>query len=259
VMDTAIVAGTPAGGSLRKTGAGVLQLTDANTYTGGTVIDGGTLWVSAIRAPAQSGLIGACASTLARVTFNQPVAKNMVVRQTIRSASNTGLTATRYITEILNDYQIITDSTGGIARFKDVSVDATSRSGTLGTGTVAVNSTGTLKIDVGIGLTNAVTVNAGGSLAASGAGIGSLAVSGGALVANPSAGALAVSNTVSLINATLQVSGTLGSGAQAILTAGTSITGTFASLSGLPVNYKVSYTAKQVMISKITGMLIRVL
>ena len=256
-VDTAIVPGTPAGGSLRKTGAGVLQLTDANTYTGGTVIDGGTIRVSAVRAPAQSGLIGVCASILARVTFDQPVAKYMAVRQTIRSASNTGITATRYITEILNDYQIITDSTGGIARFKDVSVDAISRSGTLGTGAVTVNSTGTLMLDAGIGLTNAVTVYTNGTLAASGAGIGSLAVNGGTLVATPSAGALAVSNTVSLTSASLQVSGTLGT-VQTVLTAGTSLTGTFATVSGLPGNYKVTYTAKQVLIKRITGTLIRV-
>jgi len=256
VMDTLIVPGSPAGGSLRKTGTGVLQLTDTNTFTGGTVIDGGTIRVSTIRAPAQSGLTAVFMSTPNLVTFNQPVARNMVVRQRIGSTSNTGFTATRYITEVLNDYQVTTEAIGAAGRPTDVYVEAVSRSGTLGSGGVTVNTTGTLKVDAGIGLTNTVNVTAGGTIAASGAGIGSLTINGGTFVAEPSAGPLSVSNTVSLTSASLHVSGTLGNEDQTLLTAGTSLTGTFATVTGLPSDYSVIYTAKQVVLVKISGTLI---
>lgn len=253
VIDTAIVPGTPAGGSLRKTGTGVLQLTDTNTFTGGTVIDGGTIRVSTISAPAQSELTASFMSTPDLITFNQPVARSMVVRQRIGSTSNTGITPKRFITEILNDYQIVTDGVGAAGRPTDVFVESISRSGTLGTGAVSVNNTGTLKLDAGIGLTNAVTVNAGGTIAASGASIGSLTITGGTFSAEPYAGVLSVSNTVSLTNATLHVSGVLGSMEQTVLTAGTSLIGTFTIVSGLPTNYRVIYTAKQVGIKKSLG------
>ena len=253
VMDTVIVPGTPAGGSLRKTGAGVLQLTDTNTFTGGTVIDGGTIQVSTISAPAQSKLTASFMASPNLITFNQPVARSMVVRQRIGSTSNTGFTDKRFITEILNEYQIITEAVGAVGRPTDVYVEAISRSGTLGTGAVTVNNTGTLKLDPGIGLTNAVIVYAGGTIAASGAGIGSLVINGGTFSVEPSTGALSVSNTVSLTSATLYVSGVLGSEEQAVLTAGSSLTGTFATVSGLPANYRIIYTAKQASIKKISG------
>ncbi len=261
VVDIPIVAGYPKGGSLRKTGTGVLQFTEANTYTGGTLIEGGLLRVSSISVPAQSGLTAAFTLYPNLVTFNQPVARSMAVRQAIRSASNTGLTATRYITEVVNDYQVVTTGLGASARPTDVMVDAMSRSGTLGTGPVTVNNTGTLAIDAGIGLTNAVTVSAGGTLVTARAGIGSLTINGGTLAADLSAGTLAVSNSVNLTSATLTLSGTLAREQQSrvILSAGTSLAGTFVTVNNLPCGCTVVYGTNQVIIRKNIGTLISVL
>ena len=229
VVDTRIAPGSPAGGSIRKTGAGILQFTDDNTYTGGTVVDGGTLRVSTISAPAQSGLIASCATVFGLVTFNQPVATNLVVRQVLRSASKTGLTDNRNVTGVLNPFQVVLNATGAIARPTDIIAEATTRSGSLGTGPAIVNNTGTLKIDAGIGLTNAVAVTSGGTISASGAGIGRLSITNGTFVATLADGALSVSNTVSLSGATLSLSGKAGKTPTTILTS-SSITGKFATI-----------------------------
>ena len=252
VIDTRITPGSPAGGSLRKTGTGMLQLTDNNTYTGGTVIDGGTLWVSKISAPAQNNLTASFASYPCLVTFNQPVAKNMTVRQVIRTASNTAFSGSRNITEVLNDYQIITTGTGGQVRSTDIIVDAISRAGSLGTGPATVNDTGTLKIDPGISLANDVTVNAGGTIDASGATIGSLTVNGGTVAATPSAGALSASGAVSLTNTALTLTGNVDNAPMTLLSAG-SITGKFASI---PEKVSVRYYPTYVTVERMKGLVI---
>lgn len=252
VVDTRITPGSPAGGSLRKTGTGILQLTDNNTYTGGTVIDGGTLWVSKISALAQNNLTASFASYPCLVTFNQPVAKNMTVRQVIRTASNTAFKDSRNITEILNDYQIITTGTGNQVRSTDIIVDAISRSGSLGTGAATVNDTGTLKIDAGISLANDVTVNAGGTIDASGATIGSLTVNGGTVAATPSAGALSASGAVSLTDTALTLTGDVDNAPMTLLSAG-SITGKFASI---PEKVSVRYYPTYVTVERMKGLVI---
>ncbi len=252
VVDTRIAPGSPAGGSIRKTGSGVLQLTDNNTYAGGTVVDGGTLRVSTISAPAQSGLIASCANVFGLVTFNQPVATNLVVRQILRSASNTGITAARNVTTVLNPYQVVLNATGGTARPTDIIADAISRSGSLGTGAATVNDTGTLKIDAGISLANDVTVNAGGTIAASGATIGSLTVNGGTVEATPSAGALSASGAVSLTNTALTLTGDVDNAPMTLLSAG-SITGKFASI---PEKVSVRYYPTYVTVERMKGLVI---
>ena len=252
VVDTRIAPGSPAGGSIRKTGSGVLQLTDNNTYTGGTVVDGGTLRVSTISAPAQSGLVSSCANVFGLLTFNQPIATNLVVRQILRSASNTGLTGNRNVTGVLNPFQVVLNSTGATARPTDIVADAITRSGSLGTGAATVNDTGTLKIDAGISLANDVTVNEGGTIAASGATIGSLTVNGGTVAATPSAGALSASGAVSLTDTALTLTGDVDNAPMTLLSAG-SITGKFASI---PEKVSIRYYPTYVTVERMKGVLI---
>jgi autotransporter-associated beta strand protein len=257
VIDARIAPGSPAGGSLRKTGAGMLQLTDDNTYTGGTVVDGGTLRVSTLSAPAQSGLTASFVNTFGLVTFNQPVVTNLIVRQVVRSASNTGITSAKNVTGVLNPFQVVLTGTGATARPTDIVADAISRSGSLGTGPATVNDTGTLQLDPGIAVANAVTVNDGGMIAGSGASVGSLVVDGGTVDATLGAGALAVGGAASLTDASLVVTGVVGDEPETLLTAAGGLTGTFAALS-LPPRCTVAYTATAVMLRKSNGTLILV-
>ena len=168
------------------------------------------------------------------------------------TASNTAFSGSRNITEVLNDYQIITTGTGGQVRSTDIIVDAISRAGSLGTGAATVNDTGTLKIDAGISLANDVTVNAGGTIAASGATIGSLTVNGGTVAATPSAGALSASGAVSLTNTALTLTGDVDNAPMTLLSAG-SITGKFASI---PEKVSVRYYPTYVTVEKMKGILI---
>ena len=247
VVDTAIVAGSPAGGALTKTGAGTLQLTYTNSYAGGSTVNGGTLRVSKITAPAQSGLTAYTLSGPNIVTFTQPVARNMVLGQSI---TGTTISANRTVVRVLNDYEIMTNGGNVNGVSTNIAVAAMSRAGSLGTGPATVNDTGTLVIDAGISLANVVTVNAGGTIAASGAGLGSLAVDGGAVAVDLAEGALAVSGTVSLEDATLTFSGSLGDEPVTLLTAGTSLTGTFATVNNQPPYSAIRYIGNTVVIAK---------
>ncbi len=256
VIDTPITPGSPAGGRITKTGTGTLQLTGTNTYTGGTTVNGGTLRVSVISASAQSGLTaytgnsGAGASV---VTFNAPVAKNMVVGQAITGTTFRAVSIVR----VISDYEILTGAQNNVGVSTNASVTAISRSGNLGTGEVTVNSTGALTLDAGIAVTNAVTVNAGGTISGSGAEVGSLTLNGGTLAADLNASALAVSNSVSISNgATLALTGTLGDEPVTVLTAGAGVTGAFATI---PEGVSVSYTATSVVVGRRKGLMIRIL
>ena len=65
-----IADGTPAGGSLAKSGTGTFTITGANTYTGGTTVSAGTLAVGPILAsnsttPINTGLVTLSGGTLA--------------------------------------------------------------------------------------------------------------------------------------------------------------------------------------------------
>lgn len=184
VVDTVIAnggSGTTTG-SIRKTGAGTLQFTGANTYSGGTTIDGGTLQLSTISASAQSGLTatasnGGPASNV--LTFNRPITGTMVVGQ---SVTGTGITTGRFITGILNEYQVQVNGAGGTGAnvvSTDVALGSVSRSGSLGGGAVTVNNTGTLLVDAGITVGNTVTVNTGGTFRNNGTFNGTLTVNSG--------------------------------------------------------------------------------
>lgn len=249
VIDTPLVPGSPAGGRITKAGTGTLQLTTTNSFAGGTTVNGGTLRVSSISAAAQSNLTAftsASGGGSSMVTFNAPVAKEMAVGQSITGTTFRAVTVVR----VLNDYEILTSSFNNLGVSTNVSVSAIARSGNLGTGPVVVNSTGTLKLDAGIAVTNAVTVTAGGTLAASGAGVGSLTIDEGTLAAELAAGPVTVNSAASLTGAALQVTGQVGTAPTVILTANGGVTGTFAQV---PRMVAVVYTPNSVAVRKITG------
>jgi hypothetical protein len=203
-----------------------------------------------ISAPAQSGLIASCANAFGLLTFNEPVATNLVARQVLRSASNTGLSANRNVTGVLNPFQVVLNATGAIARPTDIIADAISRSGSLGTGAATVNDTATLKLDPGIDLANAVTVNAGGTFDASGASIGSLDMNGGTVFVTFGAGALAIDTTADLSGASLAYSGTPPKAPATVIAAAGGVSGKFSSV---PDKLSVIYTATTVEIAQRGG------
>lgn len=257
VIDTPIVSGSPAGGRITKTGAGTLQLTGTNTYAGGTAVNGGTLRVSIISAPAQSNLTAYTSGSgqgSSIVTFNAPVAKHMALGQLI---TGTTVSASRTVVRVIGDYEVLASGNNVVGVSTNVSVGAIARFGNLGTGAVVVGDTGTLQLDAGIAVTNTVTVSAGGTLAASGAALGPLTINGGTLAADLTAGAVTGNSAVTLSSAALTVAGTLGEAPVTILTATGGVTGTFTTV---PSNVAVSYTANTVVIRpKRTGMVISVL
>lgn len=184
VIDTTIVDGSGPG-SLIKTGGGTLQLTGANTYSGGTIISGGLLHVATISAPAQSGLTAATGSSGSgshTVVFNQPVARSMAVGQTIAGAT---ISASRTVCRILNDYEILTSGANVQGTSTDVAVGAISRSGSLGSGPVALQTGGALLLDPGIVIGNTISFT-GGVLAGAGTIDSDLHVPNGGLL-NPGA------------------------------------------------------------------------
>ncbi len=188
---TAIISGS---GSLTKTGTGILTLTAANTYTGETFLNGGTLSIG--HAQALGALPPSLGSTLYRAhlaggTTLQTTVSTTGANRQLELVSGTatfdvtsgvlhqqnglvygagGLTKTGAGIAILtnaNTYSGPTTINGGILQ-----VNNASGSGT-GSGSVVVNSGGTLSgLPTGVGFTAAgsiagtVTVNSGGNLLA---------------------------------------------------------------------------------------------
>lgn len=245
VVDLQIVPGSPAGGALTKTGSGVLQLTSTNSYAGGTTVNGGTLHVATISAPARSGLTGYTGSTGSSTTlvvFNEPVAKSMVARQPITGST---VSASRIVARVLNDYEVLTNGGNVTGVSTNIAVGAISRSGDLGLGAVAVNNTGTLKIDPGITITNSVAINAGGTLVSSGATMRNVTITGGTLAVDLTKGVMNSTGTVLLADAEITITGAIPSMPVAVLTTTGTLTGSFSSWTE---GYKVTYDGNMVLV-----------
>ncbi|HMP77720.1 MAG TPA: fibronectin type III domain-containing protein, partial [Kiritimatiellia bacterium] len=170
--------GTAANSGITKTGSGTLKFTMTNYYAGPTVIEAGTLHVGTHSAPAQSGLRASMFGSGANfdaIIFHEPVASNMVRGQAI---SGTGVGAGRSVLRVVDDrYVLLNGGSQTTTDSVDVAVSEILRYGSLGSGPVT-NNGGTLLVDSGITLANAMTVN-GGAVTNNGVFTGPLTVNGG--------------------------------------------------------------------------------
>lgn len=229
VFYTPITDGSSAGGKLTKTGSGMLRLTATNSYTGGTIINDGTLHIANHSAPARTGVHASLHSSgtafffANTVTFHEPIATNLLIGQRL---TGQGIYTNRAVREILDPYNILVDSSSSNMEVTNLTIEAISRTGTLGTGAVT-NNGGTLLIDAGVTLNNLITINGGtvtnngtlsgiitlngGTLTGTGTNSGQVVLYNGTLLLKPGNG-LTVSGTLSPAGSatgTLEVAGNL--------------------------------------------------
>ena len=175
-----ITNGTPAGGSITKTGSGTLQMTMTNYYTGGTIINQGVLHVMRYRADAISGMRASIYNSGAygsMVALHSPVATNLLIGQSI---TGTGISARRTVLEVIDPFLIQASGGGGaLTDSVNVAFGSIDRSGSLGTGPVT-NNGGVLLVDAGITLGNALTL-VGGTVTNQGTFTNILTIRGGTL------------------------------------------------------------------------------
>ena len=164
-----ITLATNTSGGLTKEGAGILTLSGANTFTGGTVVNAGTLALGANNVLENSGAV-----TINAGTFDINTRTDAVGAVTLKSGSITGtsgvLTATSYavesgsITAILAGSASLTKTTAGAVTLSGVNTF---------NGAVNING-GTLAFSANANLgdssaTNVININ-GGALSYTGAG-----------------------------------------------------------------------------------------
>lgn len=146
---------TGASASVIKTGDGLLQFTNANTYGGGTTINQGTLQLSSVTAAAQSGIKGYTVNNYNALVFDAPVT-GLVVGQTLTGSA----LGTRVIAAVTNPMEVVLTNTPATGTHTDIAALSVSRSGSVGSGAVTIGG-GTFLVDNGITVTNAVTLNSG--------------------------------------------------------------------------------------------------
>ena len=134
------------------------------TYSGGTVIDAGTLQLSTVSRDAKTGLTGTTSSlTPKTLTFVEPVASTFIVGQTL---NGTNIAAGAKIIDILNDYQVVmsasASATGSAANIASGNLSLTGRLA----GNVTINSGGTLLVDGNTTFSSgsSIAINSGGFL-----------------------------------------------------------------------------------------------
>jgi len=175
------------GGKLIKAGDGVLRLigsaanngtvhSGSNTYSGGTDVNNGTLIAGFEAAnPSATGNAVVVANG-GMMIFDKPI--KLVVGQKLTGFDN-------FVASVISPTQILMTTSGGSNGLPSsttrasFSFDATvARNGGLGTGAIAVNSTGTLQLDPGSSVSPPVTVSAGGTLTGSGTVSGAVSAGG---------------------------------------------------------------------------------
>lgn len=91
-----IVSETGAARGLIKAGAGTLTLSGANTYTGGTTVNAGTLQISASERLANTGSLTVSGGTFALQTFNETVGTVSLTSESITGSGSATLTGSSY-------------------------------------------------------------------------------------------------------------------------------------------------------------------
>ena len=262
VVDVVVTSPNGQANGLVKAGDGILALAATNTYAGATTVFGGTLRVMRTQAPEIA--VGSAFLDARRVFLETPVARSLAFGQPLTGTrlyrSGNDILEESFSTRVLrsvDDYEIHIANeirNGGVGR--DLTFSAVDRQGTLGKGDATVTG-GTLALDAGVVITNAVSVGANGTLAASGATLGDLDLS-GTLSADLSDGPANVDGDVLLANANLVFSGDglPDETPQAVLRSTGIIAGEFGSV---PDGVSVLYRANEVLVRRVlpTVILIR--
>lgn len=189
-----------------KNGSGSQRFTNISTYSGGTVVNGGTLWIDAARAE--------LASRTATFTNNSNTLTNidttgLVVGQRASSSPN-GNHTNQFIVSILSPTSLVIS--GGASASGSGTYTFAAGSST-GTGDVTVSATGTIAGNGGV--YGVLTVNTGGTVAPGNSigtmTTGGLNLDGGTYAAEintitPGADRLAVTGNITLTNAVLSLS-----------------------------------------------------
>jgi outer membrane autotransporter protein len=233
-----VISGT--GGSLTKVGSGTLILSGANSYDGGTIISAGTL---------QIGNGGTSGLVLGNIADNATLAFNRSDAMTYAGV----VSGSGRITK-LGSGALILSGVNTYTGATTVSAGALSVNGSIASSAVTVASGATLN---GTGTVGATTIQNGGTLAP-GNSIGTLTVNGNLSLASGSIYNVEISPAASdrtNVSGTASLNGTVlasvASGAYSfgqrftILTATGGVSGSFASLTGVPVSLKgqLSYDA----------------
>jgi outer membrane autotransporter protein len=173
-------------GGIAKTGAGTLNISNANNaYSGGTTVSGGTLTIAANNAAGTGPLAVASGATFSQATFNQTVAGLSgagTVTSTGGMLTNTGsgtFTGTVTSTATLNQSGTGAQVLDGNETFASTTVSA----GTLEVGDINNTSAS---------LTSPVTVSSGGTLMGHGSITGNLTSSGGTVQPGGTIGTLTI-------------------------------------------------------------------
>jgi fibronectin-binding autotransporter adhesin len=235
-------------GVLNKTGSGTMVLSGANTYSGGTNVNVGTLQISASERLANAGALTISGGTFDLQTFNETVAGVTLTSGSITGSGSATLTGSSYamqsgtVSAILAGAAVaLTKTTSGTVTLSGANTftgATTISGGTLnaggtgalaGTSSVTVNASGTLLLS-NTGLTNRVSDTAPVALSA-GTGAPS---SGGRINAGQTADTVSTSETIGALtlnnNSTIDLASTMGSHF-ALTAAGTS------TLSATAANY----------------------
>ncbi|HEY0331867.1 MAG TPA: autotransporter domain-containing protein [Rhodopseudomonas sp.] len=236
-------------GSLVKSGAGTLLLSAANTYTGATTVNGGTLRAGALNAiPSGTAMTVASGATFdlngfARVLGSLAGAGTVSNGGGTAAALTTGGNGTDTVFS-----GVIQNGVNAVSLTKNGSGTLTLDGTNTYSGATTINA-GTLSVNGSIASSSLTTVNAGATLAGTGS-VGTTAINGGVLAPGNSIATLSVQGNLSFTAASTYMVEVSPTSADR-----TNVTGT-ATLGGATVNATFatgSYVDKQYTIVNATG------
>jgi autotransporter-associated beta strand protein len=209
VLSNVVLSGIVSNGALEKTGAGLLTLSGANTYVGGTTVAAGTLALGAAGVLADSGAVTVAGGTLDLGAFAETVGSLALASGTIQNGT---LTSSADIQLTGGTVAASAVLAGSVGLAKTGAGSATLSGANTYTGATTV-SAGTLELGhaSALGTTAAgTTVASGATLDLKGLAIGAEALALAGTLANSSATAASLSGAVTLSSgATIAATGNL--------------------------------------------------